>query len=71
MNVGQTCIAPDYVLCSKEVESKMIPIMKRLMKEWYGDQPQKSKDLTRIISERHFDRLVNLLKTSKGKVVIG
>lgn len=54
INVGQTCIAPDYILCSKEVQDKFVEIAKKVLKEWYGEDPQKSPDLCRIINSRHF-----------------
>ncbi|XP_050674503.1 aldehyde dehydrogenase, dimeric NADP-preferring isoform X2 [Leptidea sinapis] len=71
VNVGQTCIAPDYILCTKEVQNKFIEHAKKILKEWYGDDPQKSPDLCRIITSRHFSRLQSLLDASKDKVVIG
>lgn len=54
INVGQTCIAPDYILCSKEVQEKFVNAARTVLKEWYGDEPQKSPDLCRIINSRHF-----------------
>ncbi|VVD01072.1 unnamed protein product [Leptidea sinapis] len=54
VNVGQTCIAPDYILCTKEVQNKFIEHAKKILKEWYGEDPQKSPDLCRIITSRHF-----------------
>ncbi|VVD01069.1 unnamed protein product [Leptidea sinapis] len=71
VNVGQTCIAPDYILCTKEVQNKFIEHAKKILKEWYGEDPQKSPDLCRIITSRHFSRLQSLLDASKDKVVIG
>ncbi|XP_041984524.1 aldehyde dehydrogenase, dimeric NADP-preferring isoform X1 [Aricia agestis] len=71
INVGQTCIAPDYILCTKEVQDKFVEISKRVLKEWYGEDPQKSPDLCRIINNRHFSRLQALVDASKDKVVIG
>jgi len=70
-NCGQICVAPDYVLCSKAVESKMLPIMKRLLKDWYGEKPELSNDYCRIVSERHLDRLAGMLNKTEGSVVIG
>ena len=32
VNVGQTCVAPDYILCSKTVERNLIAEFKKLMK---------------------------------------
>ncbi|XP_059059010.1 aldehyde dehydrogenase, dimeric NADP-preferring isoform X2 [Achroia grisella] len=71
INVGQTCIAPDYILCTKEVQAKFVEASKKVLKEWYGEDPQKSPDLCRIINQRHFARLQALLDSSKDKVAIG
>ncbi|XP_072942867.1 aldehyde dehydrogenase, dimeric NADP-preferring isoform X1 [Epargyreus clarus] len=71
INAGQTCIAPDYILCSKEVQDKFVEVSKKILKEWYGEDPQESPDLCRIINNRHFSRLQALIDASKGKVAIG
>ncbi len=67
----QTCIAPDYVLCSKATQEVLVSKVEGLLKEWYGQDAKESPDLCRIVSERHFDRLTKLLETSSGKVRIG
>lgn len=54
INAGQTCIAPDYLLCSKEVEERFLNCAKQVFKEWYGDDVSASPDLCRIITDRHF-----------------
>lgn len=69
INAGQTCVAPDYLLCTKEVQEKFIPIMKKTLKQYYGENPQKSPDLGRIINERHFNRLRSLMEA--GEIIIG
>uniref|UniRef100_A0A2A4JQY4 Aldehyde dehydrogenase domain-containing protein n=1 Tax=Heliothis virescens TaxID=7102 RepID=A0A2A4JQY4_HELVI len=71
INSGQTCIAPDYILCTKEVQDKFIAAAKKVLKEWYGAEPQKSPDFARIINSRHFSRLQALVDASKDKVAIG
>ena len=53
-NAGQTCIAPDYILCTKEVEKKFVEEFKAVIKEWYGDDVQQSVDYSRIVSEANF-----------------
>jgi len=70
-NSGQICVAPDYVLCSKEVEKKIVPIMKNVLTEWYSDNPQISGDYCRIVTTRHLDRLQGMLSKTSGKVAIG
>lgn len=64
VNAGQTCVAPDYVLCSKNTQEKLLDAAGKIIKEFYGDDVQKSKDLCRIINDRHFNRLINLLSNS-------
>jgi acyl-CoA reductase-like NAD-dependent aldehyde dehydrogenase len=55
INVGQTCVAPDYILCTKEIQSKIIHEAKSILLEWYGENPQNSPDLCRIINDVHFE----------------
>jgi len=54
INVGQTCIAPDYILCTPEVQNKFINEAKKIIKEWYGENIQDSTDLARIITDKHY-----------------
>ncbi|XP_076659455.1 aldehyde dehydrogenase type III isoform X3 [Halictus rubicundus] len=69
INVGQTCIAPDYVLCTPEVQNKFLNEAHKVLKEWYGDNPKESPDLARIINDNHYQRLVKYL--DGGKIAIG
>ncbi|XP_042880674.1 aldehyde dehydrogenase, dimeric NADP-preferring-like [Penaeus japonicus] len=69
INLGQTCIAPDYILCTKEVQEVFVKTAKEVLREWYGEDPSKSKDLCRIVAGRHVERLATYLDS--GKVVIG
>lgn len=64
-NSGQTCIAPDYILCDKSVQDKVVERLKETIKEFYGEDPQKSPDYCRIINTRHFKRVLSLLEGSK------
>lgn len=34
INAGQTCIAPDYILCTKEMQAKFIEEAKVILLEW-------------------------------------
>lgn len=69
INAGQTCIAPDYVLCTKEVQEKFVKKAAEVLKEWYGENPKSSPDLCRIVTEKQVSRLQEYLKD--GKIVIG
>ncbi len=70
-NAGQTCTAPDYILVHKDAEARLIDELKGVLKEFYGADPKASKDLTRIIAERHVDRLAGLLEDDSVRVVAG
>lgn len=53
-NAGQTCVAPDYVLCTKETQEKLLPIMENCLKEFYDINIKESESFRRIINDRHF-----------------
>ncbi|KAI6190582.1 Aldehyde dehydrogenase [Aphelenchoides bicaudatus] len=68
-NNGQTCLAPDYVICASDVKEKLVKYFKQVLVEFYGSNCQESKDYSRIINERHFNRLQNLLKQTNGRLL--
>ncbi|XP_047212078.1 aldehyde dehydrogenase family 3 member B1-like isoform X1 [Girardinichthys multiradiatus] len=70
-NAGQSCVAPDYVLCTEATRDALLPALSSVLEQFYGKEPQKCPDLSRIVSARHFTRLMKLLEQTKGKVVIG
>ncbi|XP_023620625.1 fatty aldehyde dehydrogenase isoform X4 [Myotis lucifugus] len=65
MNCGQTCIAPDYVLCEPSLQSQIVQKIKETVKEFYGENIKESPDYERIINLRHFKRLLSLLEGQK------
>ncbi|XP_027717473.1 fatty aldehyde dehydrogenase isoform X2 [Vombatus ursinus] len=65
MNCGQTCIAPDYVLCEPSLQSQIVERIKETVKEFYGEEIKKSPDYERIINLRHFKRVTSLLEGQK------
>ena len=36
LNSGQTCVAPDYVLCTPDTQDKLVEACKRMIQEFYG-----------------------------------
>lgn len=69
VNMGQTCIAPDYLLVDQKIKDALVAKMKFYIHEFFGDNPQDSAALGRIINENHFNRLSGYLKD--GDVVEG
>lgn len=68
-NSGQTCIAPDYALVHKEVKDRFIEACKEQLVALYGADPKSSPDYGRVITTKHHQRLVSLMKG--GRVVVG
>ncbi|XP_059175799.1 aldehyde dehydrogenase family 3 member B1-like [Physella acuta] len=61
-NAGQTCIAPDYVMCPRDIQDELIKNVKSSIEEFYTKDPKSSDSFGRIINQRHFQRLQNLKK---------
>ena len=69
LNCGQTCVAPDYLLVEKGIKQKLITEIKNQITAIHGENPENSEAFVRIISKRHFDRIVKLIDSKK--VVLG
>ncbi|CAD5221419.1 unnamed protein product [Bursaphelenchus okinawaensis] len=67
-NGGQTCLAPNHLITTPEVKFKLLPILKKVLIEFYGQDAQKSDDLMRLVHTRHFDRIKALVDATKGSV---
>lgn len=68
LNNGQTCVAPDYVLTTPAQEKALIEELKSTVVEFYGAKPAESKDVSRMINERHAKRVADLLDDKKIEV---
>lgn len=69
LNCGQTCVAPDYILCERSVKDAFTDAVCREIKKQYGEDPLKNKDYGKIVNEKHFSRLCGLI--DEKKVVLG
>ncbi|XP_041919772.1 aldehyde dehydrogenase family 3 member A2-like [Alosa sapidissima] len=68
VNCGQTCIAPDYILCEPGIQDRVIQEITKCIKEFYTDDPKTCTDYGRIINQRHFKRLMALMEGSSVAV---
>lgn len=69
LNCGQTCVAPDYILCQRSVKDRLVKELCRQIRAQYGDNPLQNPDYGKIVNEKHFDRLLGLIQPEN--VVIG
>jgi coniferyl-aldehyde dehydrogenase len=66
LNAGQTCIAPDYVLCPSGLEDGFVEHYFAAVTRLYGADPH-NPDYTSIITPVHHDRLEKLLTDAAEK----
>lgn len=71
INSGQTCIAPDYVLCHESRMNEFITQLRDKVKQMYGEKPTGSDDMGKMINKFHTERMQKILKTAGGQVVMG
>jgi aldehyde dehydrogenase (NAD+) len=65
LNAGQTCVAPDYVLVPRENQDQLIERLKYHLHAFYGPDIKASPDYSRIINQRHFDRIKQMIVADK------
>ena len=61
INAGQTCVAPDYVLCHASVKDELLRELGKAIRKFYGKEPLMSPELCHIINQTHFERLTGLM----------
>lgn len=64
-NVGQTCVAPDYIIMKKSDVEEFVSHCKKWLECFYGKEIVKTNDYGRIINKRHFERLESYLEGQK------
>ncbi len=69
INSGQTCVAPDYLLVQSSVKAELMNKMKKYIVKFYGTDATKNENFPKIINEKHFQRLLSLMKDEE--IVIG
>lgn len=62
LNAGQTCIAPDYLIVSEKVKSKLVALLKTEITLAYGENPEQSEDFARIVNPKNWARLTSMLE---------
>lgn len=69
LNLGQTCVAPDYLLIDQEIKDEFLKIFIDTVKKMYGDSPLDNKDYGKMINEKHYTRVMGFI--DREKVVLG
>lgn len=65
LNCGQTCVAPDYILCHEDVRDELISAIKKEIVRQFGRHPLENPDYGKIVNQRHFHRILGLIDSHK------
>ena len=65
LNCGQTCVAPDYILCDRTVYAELILALQKEITAQFGEDPLKNPDYGKIINQKHYDRIMGLIDADK------
>ena len=65
LNCGQTCVAPDYILCHKDIKNEFVKEVKIQIEKQYGKNPLENSDYGKIINQKHFERVSSLINAEK------
>lgn len=63
-NVGQTCVAPDYVYVHSSIKDRFVELVKEEISRQFGDCLN-NEDYGCIINEKHFNRVFSLIDPEK------
>ncbi|MCK5895056.1 MAG: coniferyl aldehyde dehydrogenase [Endozoicomonadaceae bacterium] len=66
INAGQTCVAPDYVLCPRDKQDAFIEIYRKVFNRMYP-QLEGNQDYTSIVNERQQQRLQQLVIDARSQ----
>ena len=70
LNAGQTCVAPDYVLVPRNQGQAFVSNLENWLKTFFaGQNPLFLEDWPKIITPKHFQRLLALLQD--GNIAVG
>jgi aldehyde dehydrogenase (NAD+) len=64
LNCGQTCIAPDFILCHKNNKDEFTSLLINRLKYIYNSDAYNSSNYSKIISSKHVERLKDLVNNS-------
>ena len=62
LNCGQTCVAPDYLLVQDTVREEFVRLLVKWIRRMYGKDPVKNVSYPKMINEKHYARVMGLLK---------
>lgn len=69
LNCGQTCVAPDYVYCHKDIKEKLVKEIERQIILQYTTDPIRNESYPKMINEKQYEASVKLI--TKENLIFG
>lgn len=73
-NSGQVCIAPDYIFVHQSKKDEFVENVRQNIIKAFGENPNESESFTKIVNNRHLNRLKSYLDdalTKGAKIIHG
>jgi len=70
VNGGASCMSPNYILVHEKIHGRLVDSLKRRIESTYGaglEDAIACKDFTHVVSERHVNRIQDLVDRSVGE----
>ena len=65
INCGQTCVAPDYILCQASVKEQLLQQLQKQIVAQLGSDPLQNPSYGHMVSRKHFQRVCRLIAPEK------
>lgn len=65
LNAGQTCVAPDFVYCHKQIKNELVEALKEEIIKQYTDNPIACEYFPKMISKKQFDNISKYIEQDK------
>lgn len=62
LNLGQTCVAPDYLFVQDEVKEALLKEIEKCIRKQFGADPLANPNYGKMINEKHFNRVCGLMQ---------
>lgn len=68
LNLGQTCVAPDYLLVHRSIKEELLDHVEQEIHRQFGENPLENPDYGHIINEKHFQRLREMMEGEEVRI---
>lgn len=68
LNVGQTCVAPDYLLVHETARDSLLKAICDEIKRQFGEHPLDNNSYGKIVNRKHYERICGLIDSEQNVI---